>query len=206
MRRALGSLRSSFLSSLFGATLLLAPLALATSTGCDLFGEPKPDVANKQTFSGEGLHFDYPGNWESQVERETVEGGVTLTSIFVQAKRGNAMAIVQQFSPAVPVDYDMLVAEFVKGVQEGMPGFASAKQLDGGQWPAINRTLVGADRPGRQVHYAAEVLGESVPHTVEIFFVELEDRTVVVYTQVPDEDRGKAVPGFDLLLDSLAMD
>jgi len=196
MRRLLGLLLS---------TALLSPLVLG-STGCGILGEPKADVVNRLEFDRDGLSFDYPGNWETQVERETVEGGVTLTSVFVQAKRGNAMVIVQQFSPAVPVDYDMLVSEFVKGVQEGMPGFASAKQLDGGQWPELTRKLVDSERPGRQVHYAAEVLGESVPHTVEIFFVEAEDRTVVVYTQVPDEDRSKAEAGFNLVMDTLALE
>ncbi len=185
--------------------LALVASLLATPLGCGMFGEPTPDLDDKQRYAEHGLSFEYPGNWKTEVEQEQLPGGVSLTSITVSGKRGNAMTIVQQFQPAVPVDYDDLVGEFVVGVREAMPGFVEARQLDSGDWPTIHRQLFGAEREGRKVRYAIELLGESVPHTVDIYFAELEDRLVVVYAQIPDEDRDKAMPGFNLIMDSIAL-
>ncbi|NVB37818.1 hypothetical protein G6O69_08230 [Pseudenhygromyxa sp. WMMC2535] len=183
-------------------SLLTACLLAAAPAGCGLFGEPKADVDNPVHFTDDGFAFDHPGNWETQVEREDIDE-VTLTTVYVQSKYGNAMVIVQQFTPAVPLNYDQLAADFMLGIEEGTPDIASVEELDGGDRPVIHRELLGAEREGRKVRYAPSVLGESVAHTVEIYFVELEARTLVIYTQVPDEDRGKAERGFDLVLDSL---
>ena len=44
---------------------------------------------------------------------------------------------------------------------------------------------------------------ETVDHTVDIYVAQVGDHTVVIYAQAPDEDRAKATPAFDQILDSI---
>lgn len=189
------------LPKLLLALTCLTP-ALGLTTGC---GEPKADIANKQHYSGHHLNFDYPGNWKTSEESEGLGGTLTMTMIYVEAKGGNAMVIVQHFNEGLEVDYDELVSEFVNGMREAMPGIVNIQELDGGQRETIEREIDGQKREGRRIRYAPEIFGESVPHTVEAYFMQFEGEMVILYTQVPDEDRSKAEPGFNLILDSLTL-
>lgn len=185
--------------------LVLIGSLLFTPLGCGFFGEPKPDVTDAQRHTGAGLRFDYPGNWETEVEQEQLDD-LTMTMITVTSKHGNAVAIVQQFQPLAEVDPDQIVLDFFEGVREAMPGVADISRLDGGNAPTIRRQLFGVEREGRKLRYAIKVLGESVPHTVDMFFAQLDDRLIIVYSQIPDDDRDKVMPGFDLIMDSLALE
>jgi hypothetical protein len=184
---------------------LLMTLLLITPIACGMFGEPEPDVATAQRHTSAGLTFEYPGNWKTEVAQEHVEG-TTITTITVSSKFGNAVALVQQFQPRADVDRDQVVHDFFAGVRGAVPELATIERLDGGQAETIHRRLFGESREGRRLRYAIEMLGEKVPHTVDMVFAELDDRLVIVYAQIPDEDRGKALPGFDLVMDSLALE
>ncbi len=187
------------------ARLVLVGSLLAMPLGCGMFGEPKPDVADAQHHSAAGLSFEYPGNWKTEFEQEHVEG-TTITTFTVSSKFGNAVTIVQQFQPLLALDHDQIVLDFFQGVQGAVPELAKVSRLDGGKAETIQRSLFGAERDGRKLRYEIVVLDESVPHTVDMIFAELDDRLVIVYTQIPDEDRSKAMPGFDLVMDSLVLD
>jgi hypothetical protein len=185
--------------------LVLLGSLLFTPLACGMFGEPKPDIVDAQRHTGAGLTFQYPGNWEIEVEQQPIND-ITVTMITATSKRGNAVAIVQQFQPLPVVDRDQIVVDFFAGIREAMPGVATIARLDGGVAPTIHRELLGAEREGRKLRYSIEVLGESVPHTVDMIFAELEDRLIIVYSQIPDSDREVAMPGFDLVMDSLALE
>jgi hypothetical protein len=49
------------------------------------------------------------------------------------------------------------------------------------------------------------ILREKVPGVVSMSVAVLEDRTVLLFSTVPEADRAKAEPGFDLVIDSLAV-
>jgi hypothetical protein len=40
---------------------------------------------------------------------------------------------------------------------------------------------------------------------MQMYPVELEDRALILYMQIPDEDRAKAQPGFDQIFTSVAV-
>lgn len=187
------------------ASLALLTSLLGVPLACGMFGEPKPDLEGAETFTGAGLRFEHPGNWETEVEQDKFDD-LTMTMITVTSKHGNAVAIIQQFQPQAVVDRDQLVVEFFEGVRESMPGITDIRRLDGGEAEVISQPLLGSEREGRRLRYAIELLGETVPHTVDIVFAELEDRLVIVYTQIPDEDRSKAMPGFERISSSLALE
>lgn len=187
------------------ASLTLFASLLVGSPACGLLGEPAPDLAGAKSFAVAGLRFEHPGNWETEVEGEQIDD-LTLTTITVTSKYGNALAGIQQFQPHIAIDRDQVVLDFFEGVETNTPAMAEVRRLDGGKAEVITQTLFGSEREGRRLRYTIEVAGESLPHTVDIVIAELEDRSVIVYTQIPDEDRGKATPGFDRITSSLALE
>lgn len=188
---------------------LLCP-ALVVSIGLSLacggvLGEPAADVGSPQTFAGDGLSFRYPGNWTATRESESMEVG-DLVTVTLESP-GNALAIVQIFPSAVEVDLDVMAPLLASSMQEavgevsgGMMGIEPPSFAD---HPA---SFGGVERAGRRATFTIDLLGVSVPHTMDIHLVPRESGDVVIVTQVPDEDRGAAGPGFDLLRDSFALD
>ncbi len=184
----------------------LVAIALVSAVGVPALGcgwliEPKPDVDNPKAFELDGLSLSYPGNWSVSQESEAVEN-VTITTATFEST-GNAMLIVQQFAPSVPLDMSELATEYASTIQSSasteMGGIAT---VNVGASTEISREILGASRNGRQTHMSISVLGESVPHTLDVLGAELEDRTVVFISQVADEDRAKSLPAFELIMDS----
>lgn len=70
----------------------------------------------------------------------------------------------------------------------------------------IERELLGQNRPGKRKRFTLSLLGQSLPHTTDMYFAELPERTVVVFVQAPDEDLAKVRPGFEQVLSSLKTD
>ena len=73
-----------------------------------------------------------------------------------------------------------------------------------GDTKPIERMIHGSMRSGLESRFTLSLLGESVPHTAQLFPVELDDRVVLVFLQVADEDRAAHGAGFDMIVDSLA--
>ncbi len=160
-------------------------------------GSPSHHAAN-------GLEFDYPGNWKLKSEMQN-EAGVELYTAEIESS-GNAIAMVQQFKPWVPLVVDELMVDIAAGMREG-----AKQELGGvvdyveGDVVDVERTLLGETRTGKEKRFTLSLLGEKVAHTMQIYPVELEDRSLILYMQIPDEDRGKAQPGFDQIYDTLAV-
>jgi hypothetical protein len=185
--RTHGSLRSSLLLSFACGSL-----------ACGLFGEPKADVDNPKRYAANGIVFDYPGNWSAKDETETIEG-IELHTVEVESS-GSALAIVNQYRPGFEIDIDEVADDLVEAMREGLGTLGKVVSLSPGSQREVEHEIVGAVRYGRERAFDSTALGEKVPHTVRIFPIELDDRTVVLYLQSADEDRAKANPGFDLLL------
>ena len=183
-------------------------LVAGLSTGCQaivgaLLGEPAADVEHPETFSRAGLSFSYPGNWSVEAEQETIEE-IELTTITVESS-GSALLMLMQYQPGTELgeDYaDEFLSRFgaeLGGVAEGALTVQSHGVED------TTRALFGREVRGRQKAISASLLGEQVPHTQRVFVVDLEDRSVVTYSQIADEDAKNARPGFELVLDTLAL-
>ena len=189
------------LRSLLFAALLL-PLAV-TATGC---GEPQAKVNEPLHHSADGLAFDYPGNWKVSVERESIES-IELVAVTTESKWGNALTIIQQFKPAVPIDYPTLLDQFIEGMKQSMVGaLVEVHEVEGERAVPTHHALLGEEREGLRMRYTLSLAGESLDHTVDMFVATLDDRTIVVFTQVADEDRSKAEPGFEQVMKTLKLE
>jgi hypothetical protein len=179
-------------------------VGVAFVVGCGVFGEPAPNVGSPSHHDAHGLAFDYPGNWTLKGEVEDSEG-VELYSAEVESP-GNALVLMQQFKPAISLEVESLMAEVSAGMQEGakeeLGGMADYTE---GGTRDIDRTLLGETRPGKEKRFTLGLLGQKVAHTMLLYPLELEDRSLILYLQIPDEDSSKAQPGFDQILDSLTV-
>ena len=154
-------------------------------------------------YADHGVAFSHRDDWTVTAETETTMG-VELTMITIDGP-DSALVVVQQFRPSMSIDVDELLASFTTDMR------TTAEQQVGGlvdytqaaTQPAT-RTILGSARNGKESHFSLSLLGETLPHTVQLFPIPLEDRTVVVFMQVADEDLADTTEGFDTILDSLA--
>ena len=187
-------------------TPCLLACALVGGAGCErvsgFFSEPQAQVESPQRYEKDGISFEYPGNWK--LTEETIEeNGITVNNITVESA-GNALLMVQTFEPAVPLELATHFEVVMNGMQEAVD-----KQVGGlaegarGAVTDFQRQFLGEQRPGKRGEITVSILGEKVPGVVSMFVAVLEDRTVLLFSTVPDADRAKVEPGFDQVIDSL---
>jgi hypothetical protein len=185
--------------------LLAAALLAGCSTCSDISGffvEPEPDLENPNTYGGAEVAFRYPGNWKA-TESILSELGVTAKIIELESP-GNAYLAVQVFNPALPIDVSDMLDETTRMMQQEMARITGGLvTADHGVTVDCSRQLLGALRQGKRRSLSVEVLGERVPHTVEIYVVEISGYTIVVLTTGADEDMSRLGPGYALALDTL---
>lgn len=183
------------------ALSLAAAVACCAGLGCDFFIEPAPDVEHPKEFDLEGITISYPGNWKAVREVEKIEEITMTTATFESG--GHATAIVQHMKPGIPVAGTDWAGEYMKGIQQ-----ASGEELGGlanvgeSVKSPVTHSILGEEREGTRQVFNISLLGESVPHSLDLYPVELEDRTIIFLSQVATEDEAKARPAFDLILDS----
>jgi len=182
-----------------------ACLALPFAAACDPFAQRAADVDNPQTFGEGDLTFEYPGNWKVETNRETVES-FTIVTHNLEPRWGNSIAIVQVFTPGVSIEFDQLLSDFRTGMKESLAGaLLEDRQVNGQDSITVEHDLMGSTREGRRMRFAISVLGETTESTVDVYVAELDDRTIIVYTQAPDGDLPQAKPGFEQVMNTLEL-
>jgi hypothetical protein len=190
---------------MFATGRSLLALALLPSLACGFLVEPKADITKPQQYALHGLKFDFPGNWKATTD-VSQESGIEMVSVSLESS-GNALQVVQQFRPAIPLDLRDISATFATEMH------AETKQMLGGTLDYSNgssddvqHVVLGESRPAKRNRFTLSLLGEKVPHTAEIVAIELPDRSLVIYDQAADEDLAAAQPGFALVESTLAID
>jgi len=191
--------------------LMLSPCLLACTlvmlvmgAGCErvmgFFSEPRAQVEEPQRYEKDGISFSYPGNWK--VSEESSNEGIELRTINVESA-GNALLMIQSFKPAVDVDLANHIEITMNAMQEEVgkqvAGMASGTR---GGVSDFERTFLGEQRTGKRAAITVAVVGQKVPSSVALLGAKLEDRTVLLFTTIPDEDRSNVEPGFDQVIDS----
>lgn len=189
---------------------VLSPCLLACvlvgGAGCErvvgFFSEPRAQVESPQRYEKDTISFAYPGNWNVK-EEPLVENGIAVNNITV-ASAGNAILMIQTFKPAVPLDlaahFEVVMAAMQEAVDKQVGGLADGTR---GAVTDFERTFLGEQRAGKRGEITVTILSEKVPAVVTMLVAVLEDRTIMVFTTVPDDDRAKVEPGFDQVIDSL---
>ena len=168
------------------------------------FSEPTAEVGAPQRYEKDGITFEYPGNWT--VKEETArENGIELRTINVESA-GNALLMIQSFQPAVEIDLaehiELTMGAMQEEVGKQVGGLADSTR---GAVTDFEREFLGAKRTGKKAAITITALGEKVPSSVALIGAVLEDRTVLLFTTIPDEDRKRVEPGFDQVITSLRL-
>lgn len=180
--------------------------ALVGVTGCErvmgFFSEPKPEVDEPQKYDKDEISFVYPGNWKVN-EEVTQENGIELRTINVESA-GNALLMIQSFKPGVEIDLaehiELTMGAMQEEVGKQVGGLADSTR---GAVTDFEREFLGAKRGGKQAAITITALGEKVPSSVALIGAVLADRTVLLFTTIPDEDRKNVEAGFDQVISSL---
>jgi len=176
------------------------------SAGCErvvgFFSEPTAQVDTPQRYEKDAISFTYPGNW-NVTEETNLENGIEVRNITV-ASAGNAMVMIQTFEPAVPIElgahFEVVMTAMQDAVDKQIAGLADGTR---GAVTDFERAFLGEQRAGKRGEITVTILGEKVPGLVSMFVAGLGDRTVLLFSTVPDADRAKVEPGFDQVIDSL---
>jgi hypothetical protein len=191
----------------FASWIFLAS-TLVGGAGCErvlgFFSEPKAQVDAPLRYEKDGISFLYPGNW-TIAEEVTQESGVELRTINVESA-GNALLMIQSFTPGVEIDLGAHIELTMGAMQEEV-----GKQVGGladstrGAVTDFEREFLGAKRTGKKAAITITALGEKVPSSVALIGAVLEDRTVLLFTTIPDGDRASVEAGFDQVMASLKL-
>jgi hypothetical protein len=184
---------------------LAALLALACLAAC----ERAPDVAEPQVYATAPLTFRLPGNWSVTRDEHSVEDGGEFRNVVVESP-GNAIVLVQLYTPVVDVSAEAFSAELMAATVaevEGMLEIKGMKPLSasGGTPSAVQATVAGELRDGVERNFVIRVLGQPVPHRARTFRVASESWVVFLVLQAATEDWARVAPGFDLISSSLAL-
>jgi hypothetical protein len=192
----------TFASGLFGASTLVGLAGCERVLG--FFSEPKAQVDEPLRYEKDEISFLYPGNWKV-AEEVTQENGIELRTINVESA-GNALLMIQSFKPGVEIDLGEHIELTMGAMQEEV-----GKQVGGladstrGSVTDFEREFLGATRAGKKAAITITALGEKVPSSVALIGAVLEDRTVLLFTTIPDEDRKSVEAGFDQVISSLKL-
>ena len=114
--------------------------------------------------------------------------------------------MIQSFQPAVEIDLaehiELTMGAMQEEVGKQVGGLADSTR---GAVTDFEREFLGAKRSGKQAAITITALGEKVPSSVALIGAVLEDRTVLLFTTIPDEDRERVEPGFDQVITRLRL-
>lgn len=179
---------------------------VAAIGGCEgaraWFGEPRADVAAPRRHASGGISFALPGDWSVRDGLARVED-TELRTIEVEGP-GEAFLLIQSFEPAVAVDLDEQLGRTLDAMLARLGERADLGPGARGEVVKIHHTWLGAPRSGLRATIMAP--GEWAPRLVELHAAPLPGRTLLVYTTIPEADRDRVQAGFDLVLDSLAVE
>jgi hypothetical protein len=179
---------------------------VGAALGCaGLGGEPPADLSARNTYDQHGVRFEYPGNWRLAEEVTTGEG-VEARLLTIETP-GDAVVLIHDIRPPSAMTLAEFSSTYQQGMRDQLQGVTGGllELTDLGSEP-LTRSLLGQEVAGVRERYTIFVLGKSIPHTLDLYPANGGEHTVVVVTQVADEDRRQVELGFDLILDTLAVE
>jgi len=177
--------------------LCLAALALFV-----LAALPTAHAAPAVTYSKDGVSFDHPAEWKV-TEDVVAQDGTRLRSIDIEGP--DEAVVTLMFSPLLASqDIEKFAATAARN-RENAARANTAQQVRMGASTAapIARQVAGKDNKGVSQRFVVSLSGQDLPHEARFFKATLGDTTVIVMTQVADENAKAVEPGFVMALGTL---
>lgn len=181
----------------FHLPLCLAILASVALTALHPAHAAPPVIYNK-----DGVSFEHPTGWK--VTEDVVAQDTTrMRSIDLEGP--NEAVVTLMFSPFFSgQDIEKFAATAARNRADAAKA-NTAQQARMGPVTAtpITRQVAGKENQGVSQRFVVSMLGQNLPHEARFFKAALDGTTVIIMTQVGDEDAKAAEPGFAMALSTL---
>lgn len=183
--------------------LTTAALALGLLLLGGLATQPA-QAAPDAIYTKDGVSFQHPAGWKV-TEDSVAQDETRLRSIDLEGPGESVVTFM--FSPFLK---DQVIETFAATTAKGraesaQSASAVAQQLRFGTVTTapITRNVAGRESKGVAQRFVVSMLGQNLPHEARFFKADLGGTTVIIMTQVADEDAKAVEPGFTMALDSL---
>ena len=177
-------------------------LCLAILASCVPAALRPAHAAPPATYSKDGVSFDHPAGWK--VTEDVVAQDTTrMRSIDLEGP--NEAVVTLMFSPFFSgQDIEKFAATAARNRADAAKA-NTAQQARMGPVTAtpITRQVAGKENQGVSQRFVVSMLGQNLPHEARFFKAALDGTTVIIMTQVGDEDAKAAEPGFAMALGTL---
>lgn len=163
---------------------------------------PANAASDNFTYSRDGVSFDHPAGWKV-TEDVVAQDETRMRSIDLEGP--NEAVVTFMFSPFFSgQDIEKFAAAAARNRADAART-NSAQQARMGTVKAtlITRQVAGKESKGVSQRFVVSILGQNLPHEARFFKAALDGTTVIIMTQVADEDAKAAEPGFDMALNTL---
>ncbi len=175
------------------------PATLGLGAGLILACGGAPDLDSPKTLTTQRISFDYPGNWTIESEQSRNEG--LLMGLHEVEGTDSAMVFVTAYDAQAPFAAHDVAEMYI----DALPGQLMGMEMEVTGRGTTTATVAGQSREGAEVRFTARLFDVDVPHTVQVFTLQSQQRTASVIVQVADEDRAMEQPGIDLVLQTLEL-
>ncbi len=159
-------------------------------------------AAPPATYSKDGVSFDHPAGWKV-TEDVVAQDATRMRSIDLEGP--NEAVVTLMFSPFFSgQDIEKFAATAARNRADAAKA-NTAQQARMGPVTAtpITRQVAGKENQGVSQRFVVSMLGQNLPHEARFFKAALDGTTVIIMTQVGDEDAKAAEPGFAIALGTL---
>ena len=170
-------------------TLLLAFVLFAC--------EEQADLSNSQAYTKDGVSFTLPGNWT--VVEDIAEENFRYISI---ESSGDAVAGISLFYNGVRIELEDYIDLIIESFNDELP-VGSRNRGEVFEFTPDNKENIAK---AIRNQFAITLASVEVPHTSDFYEMKTNSDSVVIFTQVSDEDKDLVQQGFDQILNSFVVD
>src|SRR4030095_3754404 len=173
------------------ATTLLSGIISFALVSC----ERTANVTQPKAYNKDGIQFQYPDNWKVTADSQNE----SMRHLVIETP-GEAILIIQVFTPDDSVPMSDFVREFSSNAQQELPRFATSTASTFGE---------PEERDGYKSvseQFSIKAVGEGVPHTRIYKQKRFGSKMIYVVSQVASEDEDLVGAGFDQITSSLQYD
>lgn len=153
-------------------------------------------------YSKDGVSFEHPAGWKV-VEDVVAQDETRLRSIDLEGP--NEAVVSFMFSPFLAgQDIEKFAATAARNRESAArDNTAQQARMGAAKVAPITRQVAGKENKGVSQRFVVSLLGQNLPHEARFFKANLGETTVIVMTQVSDQDAKATEPGLVMALDTL---
>lgn len=156
----------------------------------------RADVSSPSEYRRENIRFLYPNNWK--VTQDVDRNGFRY--LFVESP-GDAIMILQIYRNEDALNLRDFVEQFAGKTEQEIP----LGKIDNNYFSTVVKTTAAGPKTGLRERFGLVIGNTQIPHIREYFRLEMKNEVIFFIRQTPEEASKRVTPGFDLILESFAL-